>query len=48
VTYKMERAMETANRMMGRRNKQLSPAELQMYQFIYEKTQYQRDLFANG
>ena len=48
VTYKMERAMETANRMMGRRNKQLSPAELQMHQFIYEKTQYQRDLFANG
>ena len=35
-TYDFNRAMETANRMMGRRHKQLSPAETEMYRYIYD------------
>ena len=35
--YRLEKAMETANRMMGRRGKTLSPAEIEMYKYIYEK-----------
>ena len=36
ATYDFNRAMETANRMMGRRNKQLSTEETGMYRHIYE------------
>jgi UDP-N-acetylglucosamine diphosphorylase/glucosamine-1-phosphate N-acetyltransferase len=35
-TYDFNRAMETANRMMGRRSKQLSPNETDMYRYIFE------------
>jgi UDP-N-acetylglucosamine diphosphorylase/glucosamine-1-phosphate N-acetyltransferase len=33
--YRFEKAMETANRMMGRRGKTLSAGELQLYKHIY-------------
>ena len=36
TTYDFSRAMETANRMMGRRGKQLSEAETEMYRYIYD------------
>lgn len=48
TTYKLERALDTANRMMGRRKKELSEAEIAMYQHIFEQTTKQRDLFANN
>lgn len=47
VTYDFNRAMDTANRMMGRRNKTLSEAEKTMYQHIFDITQKQRNIFAN-
>lgn len=47
TTYKLERAMETANRMMERRGKSLSPDEIKMYEHIFALTQEQRDMFAN-
>ncbi|PZF73688.1 GlmU family protein [Taibaiella soli] len=46
VTYDFNRAMDTANRMMGRRNKSLSPAEIEMYRWIFEQTTEQRNIFA--
>lgn len=48
TTYKLERALDTANRMMGRRHQQLSEDEIKMYQHIFEQTTKQRDLFANN
>jgi len=48
TTYQLNRAMETANRMMGRRNKKLSAAETEMYRHIFEATEKQRTLFANS
>lgn len=48
TTYKPERALETANRMMERRGLQLSPAEIKMYEHIFALTQEQRDMFANN
>ncbi len=36
TTYDFKRAMETANRMMGRRNKQLSADETEMYRYIFD------------
>ncbi len=48
VTYKFERAMETANRMMARRGKKLSDAETEMYRHVFEKSQHHRELFANA
>lgn len=48
TTYKLERALDTANRMMGRRHQQLSEDEIKMYQYIFEQTTKQRDLFANN
>ncbi len=36
TTYTFNRAMETANRMMGRRSKQLSEAEMEMYRYIFD------------
>lgn len=48
VTYKFERAIETANRMMARRGKKLSEAETEMYRYVFEKSQHHRELFANA
>lgn len=48
TTYKLERALETANRMMERRGKYLSPEEIKMYEHIFAATQEQRDMFANN
>lgn len=48
TTYKIERAIETANRMMNRRSKSLSDDEIKMYEHIFALTQKQRDLFANN
>lgn len=45
--YRLERALETANRMMQRRSRNLSAAEIKMYTDIYERTREQRDMFAN-
>ncbi len=47
VTYSFDRAMETAGRVMLRREKELSPAERKMYQYIFEKTEKQRKTFAH-
>jgi UDP-N-acetylglucosamine diphosphorylase/glucosamine-1-phosphate N-acetyltransferase len=46
TTYSFERAMETADRMMARRGKKMSEAERAMYQYVFDNTTYQRDLFA--
>lgn len=43
TTYQFEKAMETAERMMARRNKQLSEAERSVYQYIFEQTKTQRN-----
>lgn len=47
-TYRLDRAMETANRMMARRKRELSEAEVKMYQHIFEKTSEQRLTFTKG
>lgn len=44
-TYKLEKAMDTAGRMMARRSKSLSDAELKMYAYVFERTTPQRKLF---
>ena len=36
TTYDFNRAMETANRMMGRRHRQLTEAETTMYRYIFD------------
>lgn len=36
VTYDFTKAMDTANRMMGRRNTKLSDAELAMYNYLFD------------
>ncbi len=46
TTYDINRAMETANRMMGRRDKQLSEAEKNLFKHIFEQTAEQRRIFA--
>ncbi len=46
TTYSFERAMETADRMMARRGKKMSEVERVMYQYVFDNTTYQRDLFA--
>jgi UDP-N-acetylglucosamine diphosphorylase/glucosamine-1-phosphate N-acetyltransferase len=48
TTYSFDRAMETANRMMGRRDKKLSAEEIAMYQHIFDKTARHRAVFAQG
>jgi UDP-N-acetylglucosamine diphosphorylase/glucosamine-1-phosphate N-acetyltransferase len=48
TTYDFNRAMDTARRVMQRRNKELSPEEMAMYQYIFDRTATQRELFANG
>lgn len=45
ATYSFDRAMETANRMMGRRDKKLSEAEIAMYKHIFDVTSKQRAIF---
>jgi len=47
TSYRLERALETANRMMQRRGKNMSASEIKMYTDIYERTREQRDMFAN-
>ena len=37
ASYDFVRAMETANRMMARRGRQLTEAELEMYKYIYDR-----------
>jgi UDP-N-acetylglucosamine diphosphorylase/glucosamine-1-phosphate N-acetyltransferase len=44
TTYRIDKAIDTANRMMGRRGKQLSEAEIAIMQHIYDETQKQREL----
>ncbi|WP_276134920.1 GlmU family protein [Polluticoccus soli] len=48
TTYRFDKATETANRMMGRRSKQLSEVEIKMLQYIFDKTKSQRDTFAQS
>lgn len=48
TTYSFDRAMETAERMMARRNKPLTEAERQLYAYIFEQTKGQRAIFANN
>lgn len=48
TTYSFDRAMETAERMMARRNKLLTEAERQLYAYIFEQTKGQRAIFANN
>ncbi len=48
TTYDFNRAIDTAQRMMARRNKTLNEQEKEMYRHIFEKTVPQRDLFANN
>jgi UDP-N-acetylglucosamine diphosphorylase/glucosamine-1-phosphate N-acetyltransferase len=45
VTYAFDRAMLTANKMMERRGKKLSDPELEMYQYLFQKTAKQREQF---
>ncbi len=40
VPYDFNRAMETAGRMMARRNLQLSAADIEMYRHIYNNSRY--------
>jgi len=47
TTYDFGKAMQTADRMMGRRHKKLSEAETDMYRYIFEHTQSQRPLPPN-
>lgn len=47
TTYKLEKALKTAERMMSRRNKTLSEQEIKMFETIFALTEKQRDLFAN-
>ncbi|HTN46694.1 MAG TPA: GlmU family protein [Flavipsychrobacter sp.] len=48
TTYDLHRALDTAKRMMARRNKTISEPEIAMYQYIFEHTKQQRDIFANS
>jgi UDP-N-acetylglucosamine diphosphorylase/glucosamine-1-phosphate N-acetyltransferase len=43
VTYNFPRAMDTARRMMARRHLELTPAAENMYKYIFDLTQEQRD-----
>lgn len=44
TTYKIEKAIDTANRMMARRNKSLSDAEIEILHHIFEVSKNQREL----
>jgi len=43
TTYEFSKAMETADRMMGRRNRQLSSEETEMLRYVFEHTAHQRE-----
>ena len=43
VTYEFSKALETANRMMNRRNEELSHQEMEMYRYVFELTSSQRN-----
>ena len=45
VSYDYNRAMETADRMMQRRGKKLTENERKMYKYIYDNSEYNRNLF---
>lgn len=42
TTYQLEKAVDTANRMMSRRGKSLSDAEKSMMQYVFDHTKSQR------
>ncbi len=44
TTYQIEKAIDTANRMMARRNKNLSDAEIEILHHIFEASKNQRGL----
>ncbi len=46
VTYDLAKALETANRMMNRRGKKLSEAEIGMYNHVFELTVPQRSSYS--
>lgn len=46
VTYKLEKAIDTANRMMARRGKSLSEAEINMLKYVFDTTAKQRELLS--
>ena len=48
TTYDFNRALDTAKRMMARRSKTLSEAEVAMYRHIFDNTQSQRAIFATA
>ena len=43
VTYEFDKAMDTANRMMQRRGKQISTGEIAAYRHIFDQTASQRE-----
>jgi len=42
TTYQLEKAVDTANRMMSRRGRSLSDAEISMMQYVFDHTKSQR------
>jgi UDP-N-acetylglucosamine diphosphorylase/glucosamine-1-phosphate N-acetyltransferase len=46
VTYTLEKAIDTANRMMARRNLHLTTSEIEILRYIFAKTEKQRSLMA--
>ena len=40
VTYAFDKAMDTANRMMGRRGQQLTPQAIAMYRYIFDHSKH--------
>ncbi len=48
VTYDFNRAVDTANKMMARRNKQLSEPEVAMLRHVFEITTSQRSMFTKN
>jgi len=48
TTYDLKRAIETANRMMQRRGKSLSEDEKDLFKYIFNQTQSQRDTFEHS
>ncbi len=48
TTYDINRAIETAGRVMARRNKQMTVAEQEMLRYVFEHTAEQRNWFAKN
>ncbi len=48
VSYKLEKAIDTANRMMGRRERSLSNADMAVLKHIFECTEQQRALLTDA